>query len=163
MAQSVNQIKSQYPLPAYNYRVTILLAGEATVIGCSQVNGLDMAVETATYQHGLSFLTGEHIMPGRRQAVQLSILKGIMANGAYLSDWMGLNYPTAAPGPAGLIRKRDLLVDLCDEAGLPVVRWTVAKAMPTRLEGPRFDANTNEVAFERLELIAHELQVDYNP
>lgn len=163
MAQSVDQIKSQYPLPAYNYRVTILGADGATVIGCSQVNGLDMSVETVNYQHGMSFLSGEHIMPGRRHAVQLSMLKGIMPNGAYLSDWMGLNYPAASAKPAGLNRKRDMLIDLCDETGVPVVRWKVVKAMPTKLEGPSFDANTNEVAFERMELIAHELQVDYNP
>ena len=43
MAVDKGTIKASYPLPAYNYRVTILGVGEATVIGCSQVNGLDMA------------------------------------------------------------------------------------------------------------------------
>ena len=173
MAISKDQIKTQYPLPAYNYRVTILpanvgslpagadLAGLGTSIACSEVSGLSMEVETVTYQHGFSFLTGFHVIPGQRKEVKLTIKKGITASSSYFSDWIKLIYPLVAPKPIGLMRKRDILVDLCDETASPVVRWIVSKALPTRLEAPTFDATTNEVAFERLELVAHQLKVDF--
>ena len=178
MAQSQTDIKARYPLPVYNYRVAILLGGLAglpagaqltdlaggfSLISCSEVSGLKMEVSTVTYRHGFSFLAGFHIVPGLPQEVKLSIHKGVTLNGQYLSDWMKLSYPFVQPIPASLARKRDLLIDLCDEAGLPVIRWKVLKAMPISLEAPSFKADTNEVAFEKLDLIAHELQVEYNP
>lgn len=177
MAQSTSDIKTRYPLPAYNYRVAVLFGGLASLpagarladltgafslISCSEVSGLKMEVNTVTYRHGFSFMTGFHIMPGLSREVKLSIHKGVAMNGQYLSDWMKLSYPLVQPMPASLGRKRDLLIDLCDEAGLPAVRWKVLKAMPVSLEAPSFKADTNEVAFEKLDLIAHELQVEYN-
>ena len=122
-----------------------------------------MEYDTVTYRHGFSFLNGMHIMPALRNEVRLSIQKGVTTNSQYLSDWMKLSYPFLQPKPMGMFRKRDILIDLCDEAGVPVVRWTVIKAMPIKLDAPSFNANANEVAFESMDLIAHELKVDYNP
>lgn len=177
MALPVPELKKRYPLPAYNYRVTILLgnwqaipagtnlaemAGAATVISCTEVSGLKMEVDTVTYRHGFSFLTGMSVLPALPKEVHLSIRKGVTKDGKYLSDWMKLIYPLQLPQPAGLLRKRDLLIDLCDEQGFPVVRWTVAKALPVRLDAPSFKADSSEVAFEQLDLIAQSLKVDYN-
>lgn len=177
MAVSQAEIKKRYPLPAYNYRVTILPAsvqaipggtslalasGIATVISCTEVSGLKMELDTVTYRHGFSFLTGMHIIPGLTRELNLSIRKGVTIGGQYLSDWMNLSYPLLLPKPFGLLRKRDLLIDLCDENGMPVVRWTVVRAMPVKLEAPAFKADSGEVAFEQLDLIAQGLKVEYN-
>lgn len=75
---------------------------------------------------------------------------------------MKLSYPLILPKPSSLLRQRNLVIDLCDEEGLPVVRWTVLKAMPVKLEAPSFKADSNEVAFEQMDLIAHELKVEYD-
>ena len=178
MPVAANDIKLRYPLPVYNYRVAILsstvtslpegvqladLPGAVALISCTEVTGLQMKINTVTYRHGLSFIAGFHIIPSIPQEVQLSIQKGVTRHGQYFSDWMKLSYPFQMPKPFSLQRKRDLLIDLCDEEGLPVVRWTVYKAMPISLEAPSFKADTNEVAFEKLDLIAHELKVQYNP
>ncbi len=176
MAVSTEEIKSKYPLPAYNYRVTVLsasfqllpagtelaeLMGAATVISCSEVSGLSMELETVTYKHGFSFLMGAHIIPAQHKEVNLTLKRGITSNGQFFSDWINLVYPIIKPVPFSLVRKRDVLIDLCDEKGMPVVRWVVVKALPIKLDAPTFDANTNEVAFENLELIASRLKVDY--
>lgn len=177
MAISPKEIKNQYPLPAYNYRVSILpfslqnlpagtelgeaLLGDFATISCSQVSGLSMETETVTYKHGFSFLTGFHVIPGQRKEVNLTIKKGVTSHSRYMSDWMRLVYPIIAPKPLSLSRKRDILIDLLDEKGEAVVRWVVVKAMPVKLLAPSFDATTNEVAFEELQLIAHQLKVDY--
>ena len=57
MALSPEEIKQRYPLPVYNFRVTI---GE-DLVSFSEVSGLVMEYETITYQHGLSFMEGEGI------------------------------------------------------------------------------------------------------
>ena len=169
MAVSKEYIKSNYPLPAYNYRVTVLegnnqeagAGAELTVISCSEVRGLSMAVETVTYRDGLSFLVGPNIIPAQNKEVNLTIKKGVTSTSSFFSEWMGLIYPLVLGDSSLPKRKRNLLIDLCDEEGNPVVRWTAMKAMPTKLDAPDFNASTNEVAFEELQLIAHQLKVEY--
>ncbi len=154
-----NTIKTTYPLAAYNYRVTILNNGQATDVSFAEVSGLSMEYEPVTYKHGLSFFTGSKIIPGMRQAIRLTMKKGITQSGKYLHSWIYNTY--SDPTFAGA--KRDIVIDLCDEVGEPVVRWTVQGALPLKLDAPGFEANTNEVAIETMELTAHDLQVEYNP
>lgn len=165
MAVSKDTIKTSYPLPVYNYRVTILssggLGGDQSVISCSEVQGLKMEVETVAYQDGLSFLSGEQVLPGRRQGVRLSIRKGVTRSGKFLSDWMGSVYPLLRSTDPQQPLKRDILIDLCDEAGQALIRWMVGGAMPVSLLAPTFSADSNETAVEQLELVAHELSVEY--
>ena len=177
MALSPDQIKNRYPLPVYNYRLSVFIDPSMNalstdintidevlfqVISCTEIDGLQMGVEKTIYRHGFSFLTGFHIIPSMQKEVQLTIQKGVTRDGKYLSDWMALSYPFIKPSPLGRLRKRDLIIDLCDEAGLPLIRWIVSKAMPLSLSAPSFKADTKEVAFEKMELIAHELKVLYN-
>ncbi len=148
------QIKASYPLPVYNYRVTV---GNATM-GFSEVSGLNVEYEAVTYKHGMSFAMGAKIIPGMRQPIRLTMKKGIIQGNDFLVSWIRTAY--ADPLQSA---KKDIVVDLCDETGTPVVRWKVQGALPVKLNGPTFDAKSNEVAIETLELVAHEIQVDYRP
>jgi phage tail-like protein len=159
MAEDKNQVKSTYPLPAYNYRVTILKDGESLVLSFAEISGLTIQYEAVTYKHGLSFIMGNKIIPGMRQPTQLTMKRGVVKNRDFLYKWIHNTYTD----PFFSSAKRDILIDLCDEAGEPVIRWTVQGALPLKLEAPAFDAKSNEVAIETMELIAHGLQVNYNP
>lgn len=159
MAQSTETIKSTCPLPVYNYRVTILDDGNANVLGFSEVSGLFMEYEPVTYKHGLSFLTGVQIVPGMRQPVRLTLKKGLTRNGDFLQAWFNKCYSDAW----SISYRRDVIIDLCDEKGLPVIRWKVKQALPTKLEAPAFAANSNEVAIISMDLIAADLEADYHP
>jgi phage tail-like protein len=159
MAQDKSQIQSTYPLPVYNYRVTVLKAGESLVLSFAEISGLNIEYEPVTYKHGLSFLMGDKIIPGMRQPTRLTMKRGVVKNNDFLSGWLNHTYTD----PAFTGAKRDILIDLCDEVGGPVIRWTVQSALPLKLDAPAFNANSNEVAIETLELIAHGLQVDYHP
>ena len=159
MALEKHDIKSTYPLPSYNYRVTILHEAEAVVISCTEVSGLRLEYEPVTYKHGLSFLMGMHILPGMPQPIRLTMKKGLVQGHEVLHRWID----SASTGPWSPGTQRDILIDLCDEAGQAVVRWTVQGALPVTWEAPTFDANSNDVAIETLELVAHGLQVDYHP
>ena len=157
MAQSKQQIKASYPLPVYNYRVTV---GSRT-LGFSEVSGLSIEYESVTYHHGFSFATGSKIIPGMRQPVKLTLKRGIITSekdGNFLASWLQDAY--ANPFKT---TKQDIVIDLCDETGKPTVRWKVQGALPVKLDAPTFDANSNDVAIETLELVAHDLKIEYNP
>lgn len=156
MAQNKQQIKTAYPLPVYNYRVSI---GSLT-LGFAEITGLQVEYEPVTYKHGLSFALGVKLIPGMAQPVKVTMKRGMTrgANGKFLLQWFQEAY--ANPYQSA---KKDIFVELCDERGLATVRWAVRMALPTKFEAPTFDANSNDVAIETLEVIAHELQVDFNP
>jgi phage tail-like protein len=158
VAQTRDYIKSAYPLPAYNYRVTVLNEGAATVIGFSQVTGLTVEYQPVTYKHGLSFAMGANIIPGMRQPIRLTLKKGLVKNNDFLQQWLGKS--NAEPFSSGV--KRDIQIDLCDEQGLAVISWTVIGALPVKLEGPTLEANSDQIAIASMELIAHDLRVDYH-
>ncbi|MCK9395303.1 MAG: phage tail protein [Methylobacter sp.] len=159
MAQSTETIKSAYPLPVYNYRVTILNDGAANVLGFSEVSGLSVEYEPVTYKHGWSFMTGVQIVPGMRKPIHLTLKRGLTRNGDFLQTWLNSCYLQ----PWSVTGRRDIVIDLCDEKGLPVIRWKVKQALPTKLEAPTFTASSNEVAIISMELIAADLEADYHP
>jgi phage tail-like protein len=154
MSLDKDQIKASYPLPVYNYRVTV----GATTLGFSEVSGLSVDYEPVTYKHGLSFVMGVKIIPGMRQPIRLTLKKGVVKANDFLTSW----FQNAYINPFNNA-KRDILIDLCDESGQAVVRWKVQGALPIKLDAPTFDADSNEVAIESLELVAHDIQVDYRP
>lgn len=159
MAQDKNHIRSSYPLPAYNYRVTILQDGETHVLSFAEVSGLSQEYEPVTYKHGFSFVMGSKIIPGMHQPIRLTMKRGVVKERDFLQSWIDSAYGD----PFSTSAKRDILIDLCDESGDPVVRWQVQRALPVKIDAPTFDVTTNEAAVETMELVAHGLQVNFNP
>lgn len=158
MAQGKDRIRSTYPLPSYNYRVTVLNGEHAVVIGCSKVSGLTQEYEPVIYRDGLSFAAGFSIIPGLAQPLRLRLEQGLVKGSDFLARWLAQSH--AAPFAEGA--RRDLLIDLCDETGAAVVRWSVGGAMPVKIEAPTLAADSNEVAIAAVELIARTLRVEYH-
>jgi len=159
MSDTKAAIKASYPLPAYNYRVTIMDDGKAETIGFSEVGGLSMGHDPVTYKDGFSFAMGHSIIPGMPKPVSLTLKKGLAKNGGYLQQWIEKSYQDPFSNGA----KRDVVIDLCDEAGSAVIRWTVAAAMPVKLDAPALVAAGNDVAITSMELVAARLKVEFNP
>jgi phage tail-like protein len=159
MGKSRATVKLTYPLPVYNYRVMILDQHIPYVLGFSEVSGLSVSHEPVTYKHGLSFLTGDKIMPGMRQPIKLTLKKGLTVYGDFLQTWFDRCYLQ----PWSSANKCDIVIDLCDELGLPSLRWKLIQAMPTKLDAPTLTASSNEVAIASMELIATNLTTDYHP
>nr|VFJ43034.1 MAG: conserved hypothetical phage tail region protein [Candidatus Kentron sp. DK]VFJ55607.1 MAG: conserved hypothetical phage tail region protein [Candidatus Kentron sp. DK] len=155
MAHDKAHIKSNYPLPAYNYRVMV---GNAT-LGFSEVSGLDLQYEPVIYKHGLSFFMGTKIIPGMPEPIRVTMKRGIVRNGNVksLSEWMSDAYKR----PFSLKKKRDVQIELCDENGQALVTWQVKSALPVRLSGPEFHADGNEIAIETMELVAYNMDIKY--
>ena len=151
MATTVKDIKDNYPIPVFYYRVTID-GDDANAF--SEVSGLSIEYETITYRDGLSYKDGVQYMPGLNKEVNLTLKKGIVRKDSYLLNWISsIQLNTVA--------KRDVRIDLLDEAGEAVVSWTALDAFPKKLDAPSFNATSNEVAIESLELMASKLKIDY--
>lgn len=149
MATDPATIKSTYPLPVYSYVVEI--AG--TSIGFAEVSGLDIVYETTTYKESRTggSKPGPKVlhMPAQGTPANLTMRKGFVQseNVPQLYEWIDsiqLNQ----------VEKKDIFIRLTDESGQPVVSWKVSNAFPTRLEIPTFDATSNDVAIDTLELMA---------
>ncbi len=147
MAITAAAQRTSYPLAAYNFRVA--LAGET--VGFSEVSGLKIEYETATYRHGLSFVEGEDLVRHRvSKYVPVTLKKGIVQNVQTLRAWLDSG------------ETRTLDVSLCDEQGAPVVTWHIGKAVPVKLEAPAMNAGGNEVAIETLELMVCRITLEHH-
>lgn len=139
MAQTREEQKQLYPLPAYNFRVTV----GAAAMSFAEVSGIAVEHEAVTYRHGLSFCEGEAITTFPWDAYRDVTLK----RGTVLG-----------PNPLALYQWlkardcRELEVSLCDETGTAILSWKIKKAVPVKLEAPTFDASTNEVSIDSLDL-----------
>jgi phage tail-like protein len=52
-------------------------------------------------------------------------------------------------------------ISLCDEKGIPVVAWSIARALPVKLSAPIFDAATNQSSIDTLEIRAAGISVKH--
>ncbi|MEM7036705.1 MAG: phage tail protein [Bacteroidota bacterium] len=153
MATDPATIAALYPLPAYNYRVSI---GERT-LAFSEVSGLTLEYEKAVYKDGMSFLMGYHVLRGQQNDVTVTLKRGVVKDDDALYEWLDFSFIERLFGTY----MEDILIDLCDDEGNPLIRWKIKKAIPLKLEAPNFQANSNEVAMESLEIIAQGLSVEY--
>jgi phage tail-like protein len=152
MALTKQEIRNTYPLPVYNYKVEI--AGQT--IGFSEVTGLSIGYETATYvESGTGLGPRRMYMPSQRKSATITLKKGLVTGVSVpvLFDWINsiqLNR----------VDKKDIYVRLCDENGAAVVSWKVINAFPTKLDAPGFTANSNDAAVESMELMADGVTIE---
>lgn len=155
MALTKEQIKTDYPLPIYNYRVDI--NGES--ISFSEVSGLELSFETFTYKE--SYASGGKVgpnimyMPGQIQPVTISMKKGLVKGKSIPVFYNWINSIQL-----NQVDKKDIVVHLLDETGTTVVSWKVIDAFPTKLSAPSFDANSNDVGIESMELMAFRVTME---
>ena len=155
MALTKENIQSDYPLPVYNYRVEI--NGDA--VAFSEVSGLTISYESTVYKESL--IAGGSpgprtlIMPSQRTPPTITLKKGLVRKTSmkHLYDWI-------RTVQINQIEKKDIYVRLCDEKGDAVITWKVANAFPVKLDAPTFDAKSNDVAIQSMELKADFITIE---
>ncbi|WP_350305601.1 phage tail protein [Photorhabdus viridis] len=146
MATTPEQIAVDYPIPVYRFVVSI---GDEK-IPFNSVSGLDINYDVIEYKDG----TGNYYkMPGQRQAINITLRKGIFSGDTKLFDWLNsiqLNQ----------VEKKDISISLTNEAGTEtLMTWNVANTFPTSLTSPAFDAASNEVAVQEISLTADRVTI----
>ena len=149
MAVSVNDIKATYPLPVYNFRVEV----GPDAVAFSEVSGLSIHYEVTTFKESPTGggTAGPRVvhMPSQPQPVNVTMKKG-MTRASSLTALYGWIKTIAL----NQVEKKDVVVRLCDEQGKPLISWKAVDAFPTKLDAPTFDAKSNDVAIESMELRA---------
>lgn len=155
MAISKDQIKAEYPIAVYNYKVEI----GSDAVAFSEVSGLSTSFETTTYKESPveSGIPGPRVMhmPAQGAASTITLKKGMVRGTSVATLYNWINQTSL-----NLTEKKDISVRLCDENGDPVISWVVKNAFPTKLDAPTFDANSNDVAIETMELMADDVKVE---
>jgi phage tail-like protein len=139
MAQTLQQQRTSYPLAAYNFQVSV----DGVAMRFAKVSGLVREHQTVTYRDGLSFREGERISKFHINVfVPITLERGTVIGDKFLPAWLESSAPSA------------MEVSLCDATGIPVVAWSIAKAVPTKLSAPTFDASANQLSIDTLEIRA---------
>lgn len=154
MALQKVDIAKNYPLPSYNYRVEI----NGVAIGFSEVSGLSISAETTTYKESPTSnnIAGPVVMnmPSQRAQASVTLKKGLVKTTSVSTLYKWINSIQI-----NQVEKKDIVIRLCDEAGNPVISWTVSNAFPKKLDAPSFSASSNDAAIESMELMADAITV----
>ncbi len=147
MALAKKEMAEIYPLPSYSFNVEV----EGATIGFKDVTGLTITYNTVTYKESPTGdgAAGPRVMhmPGQRSPSTVTLSKGVMRSGsvAVFFDWMrGIQN--------NLVEKKDITIRLIDEEGKPVISWLLRNAFPTTYTAPTFDADSDAVAMESMQL-----------
>lgn len=146
MAHTLQDQRANHPLAAYNFKVTV----DGVAMRFAKVSGLQREHQTVTYRHGLSFLEGEQISKFHMERfVSVTLEQGTVQGQKVLHQWLERSKPSA------------MEVSLCDEKGVPVIAWSITRALPVKLTAPTFDAATNQVSIESLEIRAAGISIKH--
>jgi phage tail-like protein len=138
------QSSAMWPTPKFRFEV---LWGGA-VMSFQEVHGLDVESQLLEYRHGDSPSFSTNKMPGIKNYSNITMKKGVFKADNKFWDWFNAI-------KMNTVKRTPMTIRLLDEAGGPMMVWTIASAWPAKVTGTDMKATGNEVAVEMIE-IAHE-------
>ena len=131
-----------YPYKKYNYKVLIDGKEEA---GFSEVSSPDITSDPVEYREGSMAGKTPGKQPGILKYSNVTLKRGTTESQVFV-DWMKEIQNGKAP-------RRTVVITLMDDEMKEVASWQLEKAWPTKYTAPDFNATSNEVAIESLELV----------
>ena len=138
------QAGSVWPVPKFRFEVK----WDGVVMHFQEVSGLDVESQPIEYRHGDSPQFSAVKMPGLRKYSDVTMKKGVFKSDPKFWDWFNQI-------KMNTLQRKPVTIRLLDEAGAPMMVWTLANAWPTTITSTDLKAEGNEVAVETL-VIAHE-------
>jgi phage tail-like protein len=132
------------PYRGFNFKVEL---GGTIKGGFREASGLDSAQDPVEYREGADKVLTARKLPGLNKYSNISLKRGV-TDDAGLWDWR-------KKAMDGKVERIDGSIVLMDDTGEEKARWNFVAGWPTKWTGPSFNATSNEVAIETLE-IAHE-------
>lgn len=131
-----------YPFKKYNYKVVIDQTEEA---GFSEVSAPDITSDPVEYR--VETMAGK--TPGKQPGIlkysNVTLKRGTTESRVFAS-WMKEIQNGKAP-------RKNVVITLMDDEMQEAASWQLEKAWPTKYTAPDFNATSNEVAIESLELV----------
>ncbi len=129
------------PYMAYNFAVEI---GGVVIGGFSEVSGLSSEINLESYEEG-GLNDYVHQFPKHTTYPNLVLSRGLVN--------IDLFYTWYQATSQGLIQQLNGTILLLNSQQIPVMWWTFKKAYPVKWEGPQFNAGSDEIAVEKIELV----------
>lgn len=131
-----------YPFKKYNYKVVIDQTEEA---GFSEVSAPEITSDPVEYR--VEAMAGK--TPGKQPGIlkysNVTLKRGTTESRVFAS-WMKEIQNGKAP-------RKNVVITLIDDEMQEAASWQLEKAWPTKYTAPDFNATSNEVAIESLELV----------
>ena len=131
-----------YPYKKYNYKVLIDNKEEA---GFSEVSAPDITSDPVEYREGNMAGITAGKQPGILKYSNVTLKRGTTESQVFV-DWM-------KDIQNGKATRKTVVITLMDDEMNEVASWQLTKAWPTKYTAPDFNATSNEVAIESLELV----------
>ena len=130
-----------YPFKKYNYKV--LLGNEEA--GFSEVSSPDISSDPIEYREGNMAGRTPGKQPGIMKYSNVTLKHGTNESLVFV-NWMKEIQNGAAT-------RKTVVISLLDDTMAEVASWQLEKAWPTKYTAPDFNATSNEIAIETLELV----------
>ena len=132
-----------YPLPVFHFSVS--WGGDD--IGFSEVTGLSQELQSIDYRDGL--MPGTTLpmkRPGLKKSGNVTLKRGLVKDRNDLFDWFNnMKKPN--------VERRTVIINLLNDEGVPVFKWTLINAFPVKISGADLKASGNDIAIESVELV----------
>jgi phage tail-like protein len=135
------------PFLNYNFKLEIDGIQKAGFRECS---GLDATTAVVTYREGDEKVFTTRKLPGQVTYSNISLKRGI-TDDKELYEWA----KKFVDGKGTISERKNGSIVLLDTAGEEKLRWNFVSGWITKWSGPSFNATSNDVAIESVE-IAHE-------
>ena len=141
-----------WPLPKFYF--IVLLGFEKW--NFQEVGNLSSSVEVLKHRHGRSGQTGVYKIPGMMQMDDVTLKRGTFTGDSRLFEWY-----KATQGKVP--ERRDVIITLQNQYGIPEIIWTLKNAYPTKIEGGNFDSKATgdgAIAIESITLTFEEMEIE---
>jgi phage tail-like protein len=133
---------TQMPFLSFNFRVEI---DGITVGAFREVTGLSGDSTVVEYRDGSDPIRSTRKGPGLQQFSNIILKRGYTTNKEFWNWYRNISN--------GIADKRNGSIFLQNDQHQDVLQWDFTGAWPKKVDGPGFNATTNEVAVETIELV----------
>jgi phage tail-like protein len=136
------------PFAAFNFLVEI---DNVTVAGFSECSGINTETDAIEYRTGNLDITVTKL-PGLKKFGNITLKRGF-TDSKELWEWRKKVLD-------GKTERQSGSIVLLNESRQEAMRWNFREAWPRKWDGPSFNAKTNEVAIETLEIVCEGIELE---
>jgi phage tail-like protein len=141
LASSSASLVGHDPYRGYNFLVEV---GGVVIGGFTEVSGLESEIELEPYiEGGVNGFT--HHFPTRTKASNIVLKRGLTFIDTF---WLWFEATSK-----GVVMPMNGVILLLNSQQIPVMWWIFKNAYPVKWNGPSLKADSDEVAFESIELV----------
>ena len=140
------------PLKNFKFCVYFSDRGPVPVAGICKVTGLKRTTEVVEHREGGDPSTA-HKSPGRTKYEAITLERGVTLDPDF-EEWANRVWALGASSEVALKEfRRDLIVELRNEAGQAVIKYKIYRCWVSEYQAmPDLDANANAVAIQHIKL-----------